>query len=997
MSNAEIRLNKIFDKAIIVAVLMVITAFAFAVPSLYSQNLANPANWLYQDGNAEATKYVKFRSVPQSFDSMTVKWSTKAIYGDITPLIGNIINNPTLRPNFNYSPNEMTAVVGNKIIVVDGRGKIFESIDLTKNGRFNFINGVSVLMDTLLTEFTDDIRSQVVLGLETIETDRSKIENPDTLALAYIAGFNDFSSEPEIIKRMAIDMRQFGGNYSASVKPVFGWNYNNKFSIYAQVSSANPTVPSNFDPFSDPAPYFRGIIQFDADIAISNFPLNDIGYDPTNVLTMGPNTSFAVPSIASFQDIRTSMLVPIQEDNSFSIEMPSQDVNGYTYSNESYLYRAVFDNEDLEVNLNEQISDFVNGTQSFLRPYTVELWDPDFSQFRQFILLSEQYSGVDGSFGTSYLHLFDNDEGLSITKPGSTPPPYKGGENQMWSVAVGNLDGNNDNSLEPFYPNNPGVEIIATNSSKEFSVAQSKIHVLKYNGFSNLIPKTSPPNTFLYDLDTICTQQINGWVAAVNDLDGDPQRKDEILLVNGSRIMVLQMRDYESFEFRSGDRFDTLHVQDFPGETISNAQIADLEGDGKNDIIVTTFKATHVIGIPLDDVLDVLAPFNLGTQICVGDEVEIKWENFVVNDKDVEILFQEITDMDTIEELPILIADSINNFNDTVSYAYTADSTLVGKRGFFIVRVMESADQIIDASGIVVFNLPSVDLITSNMQSNYRVGEEIEFTGLTFCYDSLEVEFRTNSSDTWTSVLIDNEQSSDTFTLSTFIPCMDIFSCTYSVDGIDVDYRITSHKSEFSASATYTTKLLPSKMEIEVDTMKTASPAKLFSWNATDFEYECDSLTFLFSTSEGRTFTMVETIDAGLESYQWNTPINLPDTVLVRICCEGSCLGIDTVITGTQVNSIKMVAPNPFRPPFEEAMIIYSLEEDANVTISILDQGNRVVAVPVSNQMRYANIAYTDYWDGRLRSKQLAANGLYYIRLELSSGKTEIYPIFVRK
>src|SRR5690606_28991691 len=116
--------------------------------------------------------------------------------------------------------------------------------------------------------------------------------------------------------------------------------------------------------------------------------------------------------------------------------------------------------------------------------------------------------------------------------------------NHYWSVAVGNVDGISSNEELPYYPNNPGREIIVTQSSRDFAVANSRISVLKYIG-NESIPKTSPPNRFLSPFDTICTQRINGWIAAVNDLDGASDQKDEILVVNNSQIMLLQLRDYQ--------------------------------------------------------------------------------------------------------------------------------------------------------------------------------------------------------------------------------------------------------------------------------------------------------------------------------------------------------------------------------------------------------------------------------------------------------------------
>jgi hypothetical protein len=94
-------------------------------------------------------------------------------------------------------------------------------------------------------------------------------------------------------------------------------------------------------------------------------------------------------------------------------------------------------------------------------------------------------------------------------------------------------------------------------------------------------------------------------VAAVNNLDGCEEEKDEILIVSGSRIFVLKMNDYTSSKFRSGQYFDTIFTYKFNSETITSAAIADVDGDGKNDIIVTTNAGIYVVGTPLERTIDI--------------------------------------------------------------------------------------------------------------------------------------------------------------------------------------------------------------------------------------------------------------------------------------------------------------------------------------------------------------------------------------------------------
>ena len=121
----QIKNIKIFTKMIFNYQKAIINLFALPA-NLNSQIYqANPSNWIYPDGNSEATKYNAFKSNFQSIDSFTVKWQTKAIAGDVQPLIGNIINNPRLNQNFIFAPNELAVVVGNEVKIVDARGGVF--------------------------------------------------------------------------------------------------------------------------------------------------------------------------------------------------------------------------------------------------------------------------------------------------------------------------------------------------------------------------------------------------------------------------------------------------------------------------------------------------------------------------------------------------------------------------------------------------------------------------------------------------------------------------------------------------------------------------------------------------------------------------------------------------------------------------------------------------------------------------------------------------------
>ncbi len=970
--------------------LLILILILFSGELVAQSTNASPANWLYPDGNPSATKYVARRSLVQSFDSMGIKWSNTAISGDVKPLIGNIIRNERLFSGFNFAPNEIVAVVGDKLVVLDAKNLSYELAQLP-----DFVNSVSVLFDTLLTNYSDNIQSNVIMGLETIETSRANLSDlPDTLALTYLAGFNQITNRPSILKRLAIDMRDVAPNFSASIKPFFGYQKNGNITVYAQVNTANPTVPNNYDPV-EPPPYYRGVFQFDGSIELSNFPLTDIGYESDNILTMAPSISFAQPSVSNFNSF-INVLLPNTPEKNFDIDINSLAPSFETNSQTPYLYGIDISGPQIFTNgLGFSLEQDVNGVRPRIRNHYVELWNPNSNIFDTFILISEQYNGVDGSEGEARLHLFEKSGDPILTTTNEIIPAYNGGQNHYWSVAVGNVDGIDANTQLPFYPNNPGQEIIVTQSTKEFAVANSRISILKYIGDQS-VPKTSPPNRFLSPFDTICTQRVNGWIAAVNDIDGASDQKDEILLVNNSSIMVLQLRDYETTEFQLGNRFDTLFVQEFPGEIISFATISDIEGDGKNDIIVTTFNRTYVIGSPLDNVLEVLQPQTLANELCVGDSLDIIWRNLIVDKGQVELLFKDINEINDSLSL-ILINEQIDNQSDTITYPFIIDSTLSGKTGFFVVR-NKINPSIFGSSGTISINSNDVFVDSTTILNQYTVGDIIDFIGVTFCYDSLEVQYKTALTD-WTKLTIDSTQSSPTFNLSAQIPCVNIFNCDSEDTDSTISFRIISYKyNDFAISQTFTSIVRPYPFQFDVERSQSADPSKHFSWNTAPInDYLCDSISILFSMDYGETFNFIQNVPFIDGAFSWTVPLNLPDEIIIRMCCNNSCIRTDTLINDNQINNIKIVAPNPVRPPFEELEIVYFVPNNGNVTISILDNTNRVLAFPVRNAPRNAGFAYTDKWDGRILDGSIAANGLYYVKLEMDNGYVEIYPVFVRK
>jgi hypothetical protein len=525
---------------------------------------------------------------------------------------------------------------------------------------------------------------------------------------------------------------------------------------------------------------------------------------------------------------------------------------------------------------------------------------------------------------------------------------------------------------------------------------------MRYNS-GPAIPKANLPNEYLFPFDTIATTKINGWVAAVNDLDGADDGKDEIVLVDGSKLLVVRLRDYTDKRFQTGKILDTLFIKEFSMQTISSVAIADLEGDELNDIIVTTYDSTYAIGLNKIKPLKVLYPSEYqepGLEICYGDTLDIIWENLLGNTFDVIMKFQEYLGDEPVNNA-ILIDDEIKNLTDTLVYSYIADTLVAGKTGRFILESASNPGVLCDTTTLLSFGYP--DIVFDELSEDYyRVGEIITLTGTVSCVDSAEVEWSEDNL-TWNKICdldnchIDMGEISQ-FAINFEIPCVNLYNCSSpDVDSI-IYVRLNLKKADYqSFSEALPIKVKPALAPVEFEKSETACPNVRISWQANDIEYTCDTISVSISADLGQTFTMIDRVATIQEEYIWNVPLNMPDTLVLRVCCESSCVRTDTVITDYKPKYIEIVAPNPFRPPLEEARVVYRVPEETNVTLRIYDQSDRLVAEPIANVPRSPGIAYCETWDGTKENGSPAANGMYYISLEFSSGAKEIYPLYLVK
>jgi hypothetical protein len=578
----------------------------------------------------------------------------------------------------------------------------------------------------------------------------------------------------------------------------------------------------------------------------------------------------------------------------------------------------------------------------------------------------------------------------------SNSPSFDGGNNHLWSIAVGDVDGKAINELLPYFPNNSGNEIIVTQSTRDLPVAANKLSVLRYRS-GTPIAKPLPPSANLYPFDTIATQSMKGWVAAVNDLDGADDGKDEIVVVDSSNLKILRMRDYNDIKFKLGTPFEEVAVYDFINK-IYSVEIADLEGDGLNDIIVTTSDSTYVIGRIMTHAINVIAPVvsnGVVTDYCAGDTVKINWVNIFKSREAVNIKFIEYKN-GIPADTAIIFESNYPNAGDTVSYNYIINNLILGKEGFFIVENVNDPKRIYDSTSLLRFNIPSIT-VNQLKENSFYSGNSLNIEGQSFCTDSISIFFNYRDSS-WSLLRTESVKIDGSFSIPVDLPCANFFECLRK----DLDSTIFIHAVAIKSGILDTAKavqikLMPKSFPLHFDSCPTPCRTRTFTWDLSKIVFPCDTVSVSVSFDCGLTFGNISRIPVAQENFIWNVPLAATDCMYVRFCCEGSCIRIDTLIPDVKLKYISIVSPNPFRPGSEQVEFVYKVPIETNVSIRIYDENNRLVAEPAVSQPRVPGTAYCDRWSGKIWDGSYAANGMYYLSLELSNGAKEVYPVFVKK
>ena len=108
------------------------------------------------------------------------------------------------------------------------------------------------------------------------------------------------------------------------------------------------------------------------------------------------------------------------------------------------------------------------------------------------------------------------------------------------------------------------------------------------------------------------------------------------------------------------------------------------------------------------------------------------------------------------------------------------------------------------------------------------------------------------------------------------------------------------------------------------------------------------------------------------------------DLVRTRSLDEGTFVSAGGVPDST---ALAYAAPNPFAPSRETTTIVFSLSQDAEVSVVIYDFASGLVRDLATDAPFIGGVDHRILWDGLDQDGQLVANGTYFYRIALNTGQ----------
>lgn len=600
--------------------------------------------------------------------------------------------------------------------------------------------------------------------------------------------------------------------------------------------------------------------------------------------------------------------------------------------------------------------------------------------------------------GTAKLTLASPFTSDTITYGSYTDPEMV---NVGWTIATGDVDGSvpdrtagNPNAQK--YRNNKGEELIGARRNADGSdVANNYLYFFRWSYIDTTGDKP-------ISLQLVFRHAFSGRLLAAGDLhgvmNGDTYARRELVIAQGNTIKVLQLIPYNdpSFGDFRNEYFRTVatYTLDAPALT---AAIADLEGDGANDLIVTTAQSTYAIGRPVPQPFGTIASDS--DRYCRGKQVKVRWNRKVGGGENGV----RLTLIGGSGPRPVAYAYHSAS-PDPLNIGAGADSITIDTRGiqpgsYRLVVQDTIVAAIVDTSNLFTIDQTLFENVSLDTSSGVGFGRPFTLSADVECSAGLWVVRSFDGTNWDTLKTLPVSLSNGSASAIDRIDCP-LTNCSGVSDTVRVFYRFAD-TNRFGESEIRAVEIPIQPRTLAFSGTETDPRMRTITWGAGD--YQCSTPRIYLVDANGATVREIAQVPPGSTEYSFTIPDEISGTLQVRICCsDAPCIfGMSSEFDVPPVSNKNYVAPNPFDPnargaDLNGAVIVYRLKNPGDVTITIYDAGRAVVrklldAAP--QEPRVHRVA----WDGRNSRGDIVASGSYICIIESSSGEHYVLPIIVNK
>ncbi len=508
-----------------------------------------------------------------------------------------------------------------------------------------------------------------------------------------------------------------------------------------------------------------------------------------------------------------------------------------------------------------------------------------------------------------------------------------------------------------------------------------------------------------FGLDPFIQHRFQGRLMAAGDLVAERQtRREELVVAYRGTVKILQLRDYNDPPFsRLGDTvrndfFSVVSSFSLDGDVLSVA-IADLDGDGSNDLIVTTTEATYAIGKKIPQPFGSITPEQ--GSYCPSQPITVRWNRRAGGGQDgVRVTLER--DGTQIRTLAYghrpAHATPLNPGTGLDSITFQSDGLPPGR---YRIRIADTVvASLNDVSTEFVIEQPTIDQFTITLAPEPAFGDLAELSATVLCSDSVRL-LRSYDGSRWDTLSTVGTTGGTSASVRTTLTCPPDLECG-ATGTVTIRFQFIDATSG-ALSALQTVQIPVPQYRLALNDSTSMSRRRTIRWDPAN--YGCEQLSIMLGTRTGQWLPLATSITASNGEYSFAVPNALSGPLQIRICCADAAgttcgYGLSSTFEVPELPRGNYVAPNPYNPdsptPANGALIVYTLENSGSVTASIVDASRAEVRRLGDGEVQEPG-RQSLLWDGRNSRGEIVAGGTYICIIQSSSGEQVILPIIVTK